>query len=381
MATTLTPFLYQTRTILRASAAVRAFSATAGQLHRPPREQPIPFEWEGSIEEERPDIPSGRDGGVRSTITPTERHVFRKIFDDLAKRNPTLAQPSSLSSDNADAADAPETGSRDAILSKYPPSLRRAAEAALGMREVSDDHPERPFASRIAFKREEMEPDQVDAETQDIHDELRTLEAIKLQQLLDVCNTDVEVWDVLEQEVFSMVEKLGIAQGKPQEGKKKAKIERQAPSLNMDSHGPVYSMHLLKALRTLDQNFTQSSPLALNVLPRVKELGLASYVLGVSTPFYNELASILWYRHGDTQAVLAVLDEMQYAGLFYDKQTLRLIDTIELALDSFRDRQLGVFSKAVGTIPGYNLDVKANVARYARRVRHAIRQQRTAARY
>ncbi|KAI8317650.1 hypothetical protein K4K59_000003 [Colletotrichum sp. SAR11_240] len=376
MATTLTPFLYQTRTILRASVALRSFSTTASSLSRPPREQPIPFEWEGSIQEERPDIPSGRDGEIRSTITPSERHVFRKIFDDMAKRSATPSGPSR----KLDADAGSDATSRDDVLSKYPASLRRAAEAALGMREMSGDYFEedRPKrVSRIALKSEEDEAN-VPTKVRDARDDLHMMEGARLQQILDTCNTDVEVWNVLEEEVFSMIEKLGIAENRPQEEQPGTETQKQKPVLDMDTHGPIYSMHLLKGLKTLDQVFTKPSPLALNILPRVKALGIASYVLGVSTPFYNELASILWFRHGDTQAVLALLDEMQDAGLFYDKDTLRVVDSIELALDSFRNRGLGVFSKIVGTIPGYNLDDKAMVARAARRVRHAVKNQRMA---
>ncbi|KAK1687520.1 hypothetical protein BDP55DRAFT_630713 [Colletotrichum godetiae] len=397
MATTLTPFLYQTRTILRGSVSIRSLSTTAGRLHAHPRgrgQQSIPFEWDGPAQE-RTDIPSGPDGERKSTITPTERQVFRAIFDDIAKRSgQALPQPTPDAADDASSSSQiepePESGSRDAILRKYPPALRRAAEVALGMRQIQGDQ---LASSRISFKpEEELESDLAEAAKLDAaRRDARAQEAVRLQALLDQCNTDVEVWTVLERDVFSMVARLGISEdqnhqpdpekkAKPAQKKKSSK-KAQPDALSMDSHGPLYSMHLLQGLKTLDQSFAHSSPLALNVLPRVKDLGLASYVLGVSTPFYNELASILWYRHGDTQAVLAVLDEMQFAGLFYDMQTLRLVDTIELALDSFRGGKLGVFSKAVGTMPGYNLDVKSKVARYARRVRHSLREHNGSARY
>ncbi|KAI3545556.1 hypothetical protein CSPX01_04862 [Colletotrichum filicis] len=397
MATTLTPFLYQTRTILRASVSVRSLSTTAGRLHPRSRgSQSIPFEWDGPAQE-RPDIPSGPDGERKSTITPTERQVFRAIFDDIAKRGgqvpPQAATPGAADDAAASSSQVetePESGSRDAILRKYPPALRRAAEVALGMRQVQGDQ---LTSSRISFKpEEELESDLEEAaKLEAARRDARAQEAVRLQALLDQCNTDVEVWNVLERDVFSMVARLGISEDKQRQPDpekkakpslhKKSSKKAQPDALSMDSHGPLYSMHLLQGLKTLDQSFAHSSPLALNVLPRIKELGLASYVLGVSTPFYNELASILWYRHGDTQAVLAVLDEMQFAGLFYDMQTLRLIDTIELALDSFRGGKLGVFSQAVGTMPGYNLDVKSRVARYARRVRHSLRERRGSARY
>ncbi|OLN91656.1 hypothetical protein CCHL11_06671 [Colletotrichum chlorophyti] len=392
MPTSLTPFLYQTRTILRASVALRSLSTTASHHQHHPRrtrgEQSIPFEWDGPAEE-RADIPSGPDASEKSTITPTERHIFRNIFTDIAKRgqSPGQAPPSGLPQDARASLETSELGSRDAILSKYPPALRRAAEVALGMRDAQGDTP--PSMSPISFKPEEdIEASEQEAarltkiaEQEAARERFRTQEVARLQALLDQCNTDVEVWNVLENEVFSMVEKLGIAVEKPQTDKNGGKKGKAENVLDMDSYGPLYSLHLLQGLKTLDQAFTRPSPLALSILPRIKELGLASYVLGVSTPLYNELASIFWYRHGDTNAVLAVLDDMQFAGLFYDHETLRLVDTIELALDSFRNGELGVFSKTMVTMPAYNLDVKSTFARYARRVRHGIRAESGSAKY
>ncbi|KAJ0165079.1 hypothetical protein CTA2_12410 [Colletotrichum tanaceti] len=411
---TLTPFLYQTRTILRASAALRSLSTSATR-HR--GEQPIPFEWDGHPADKRPDIPSGFNNPEKSTITPTEKHIFQRIFADIAERG----DRGGVGAATAEQQDAElgQLGSRDAVLSKFPRSLRRAAQAALELREVRGQD---PSSSRTSSKPEEEHLEQnggdLEAEMEQAarleaaYNEIRTTEIVRLQALLDQCNTDVEVWNVLERDVFSMVTKLGIsehnhpqpqpqsqsqAQTQPQTEKKgrgrpKKQQQQQQPEkmsdtesselpLIMDSHGPLYSIHLLQGLKTLDQSFGRPSALALNLLPRVKELGLASYVLGASTPLYNELASIVWYRHGDAQAVLALLDEMQFAGLHYDEQTLRLIGTIEMALASFRRGHLGVFSKAIGAMPGYNLDVKAQVARYARRVRTVVKNERDQARY
>ncbi|KAK2059490.1 hypothetical protein LY76DRAFT_592300 [Colletotrichum caudatum] len=408
---TLTPFLYHTRTILRASAALRSLSTSAGRLHAHPRtrgEQSIPFEWD-SPANEQPDIPSGLDNPEKSTITPTEKFIFQNIFADIAKRS---GRPDPHAAAAYQAKDDDEARPREAILSKFPRSLRRAAQAALELREAPGG--DVPFSSRVSVKTEEQlrEQDAVleaqreqAARIEAAHNELRTHEIVRLQALLDQCNTDVDVWDVLERDVFSMVAKLGISEGDQQvqpppsqtvtkdkgrpkrTGKEEAAAAAVAttlpdpPALEMDAYGPLYSMHLLQGLKTLDQSFTRSSALTLNVLPRVKELGLASYVLGVSTPFYNELASILWYRHSDTQAVLDVLDEMQFAGLSYDEQTLRLVDAIEMALASFRRGQLGIFSKAIGAMPSYNLDVKSRVERYGRRVRRDVREQKGKARY
>ena len=48
------------------------------------------------------------------------------------------------------------------------------------------------------------------------------------------------------------------------------------------------------------------SPLTFSLLPRIKELGLESFVLGVSTPFYNELLEIYWKRRGDLLGMMGL---------------------------------------------------------------------------
>ena len=157
-------------------------------------------------------------------------------------------------------------------------------------------------------------------------------EKARIQSLMQSCTTDVALWKVLEDHVFSMVERLGIsnrkaADPKPRD-KKTPKKKSPPPALSMERYGPLYSVHLLSALRHLDRGFATPSPLALNVLPRILELGMASYVLGVSTRFYNEVMSIYWYRYGDVESVMRLLKEMERAGLSGDGQTLRIVEAV-----------------------------------------------------
>ena len=69
--------------------------------------------------------------------------------------------------------------------------------------------------------------------------------------------------------------------------------------------------------------------LAFDVFPRIKELGLSSYVLGVSTPLFLKLADIHWKRYGDGVAAFDTLDEMKPLGIF-PTQPDRLLEVEEL---------------------------------------------------
>jgi len=93
-------------------------------------------------------------------------------------------------------------------------------------------------------------------------------------------------------------------------------------------YGPLYPAYLLLALRRLDTAFHLPSPYVFNLLPRIKELSLESYVLGISTPFYNELLDIYWRRRGDLQGMLALLEEMRHCGLYFDEQTSSILASV-----------------------------------------------------
>ncbi|KAI1826379.1 hypothetical protein F4861DRAFT_105137 [Xylaria intraflava] len=102
--------------------------------------------------------------------------------------------------------------------------------------------------------------------------------------------------------------------------------------LSLYIHGPLYPAYLLLALRRLDTAFKSSSPLVFSMLPRIKELGMESYVLGVSTPFFNELLEIYWTRYGNLAGMLDLLEEMKHCGLYFDKRTAAILGRAQTGL-------------------------------------------------
>ena len=118
----------------------------------------------------------------------------------------------------------------------------------------------------------------------------------------------------------------------------------------MGVHGPLYSSHLLFGLRLLDQAFPRPSTLVMSVLPRIKQLGLASYVLGAPTSLYNALMEIVWNRYNDAATVFSLWDEMHHAGLSYDEDSRRILITAWESLQSSSDGQRGTFLQEVTSI-------------------------------
>ncbi|CRK42913.1 hypothetical protein BN1723_007517, partial [Verticillium longisporum] len=401
---TLLPFLYHTRTLQRATSktplaltSLRCYHASSLRANRRSQDRnldTIPFEWAGEPAKE----PSRHEGnaenhdGTRrernkrhaSTITPTEKRAFNDIFADLAKRSrngalfpglgPDAPQDSqdrtmralreALGTQNQDISPASADADTPEWMLKYPASLRRSVRAALGHQTRVQE----------AVAAEEIKPVEVDPLVQEqlaAQKQAREAEIERFDLLVKECRTDLDVWNVLNREVFSMIDKLGVADVST------VAAEETQEKLDMNLYGPLYSQHLLRALKALDTEFARSSPLVFNLLPRVRELGFASYVLGATTSFFNELATIYWRRNGDVRGVIGLLQEMQHAGLSFDKGTLALVRAIEASLDGMASESQGPFTQVLATMPDYSFDVRAQLTSLVNKIIPAVRDDRS----
>ncbi|KAI4864461.1 hypothetical protein F4820DRAFT_423613 [Hypoxylon rubiginosum] len=447
---TLLPFLYQTRTILRANPRTTAVFARSFYRSRQLRgKDDIPFVSEID-EETRGEIETNDDAVTpseptrRGTITPSERHIFEGIFADIRARGlkPTLhedglpptsdAALSTLKIMQQAAQDAGQpspahnapprafagaAGNRQRALLRFPPDLRAAASKAFDTIGTSATGPSRyddvgydeadiEAASR-EYVDEGWKPPAYTLDRSFNLEAKRSPERKRVESLINAAKTDFELWDVLEKEVFIMPAKLGLntstselekmdstelaeAKGKKKRGRPEAtKTSEKVPEadaaakdenpsssekLSIYVHGPLYPAYLLLALRRLDKAFSRPSPLALSVLPRIKELGLESYVLGVSTPFYNELLQIYWNSRGDLSGMLDLLDEMRQCGLYFDEQTKSFLSHVD-----FRVRHLGLasgsFTRAVMSMPEYGRSVRNRIEEWHKAVDLSIRER------
>lgn len=206
---------------------------------------------------------------------------------------------------------------------------------------------------------------------------------------MDDCDTDTALWKVLEAEVFSLPQRLGILETKPpvaaQQNTKKTK-KKSTPKTKsektevadrriMDVHGPLYSHYLNRGLALLDTAFSQSSPYVFKVLPRIKELGLPSYVLGVSTAFYARLARIYWERHGDATSTLDMLQEMTETGLYPNREVEALLKSLRIQLHGCTWGAQGPFVMAMMEAPPYDAALVQRLEEMDEFVRQSVLEQ------
>lgn len=352
-----------------------------------PRKQDnsIPFEWDHDTPLEE----VGDAADKQSTITPSEAEVFKGIFDDIAQgRMPSARKRPAPSGSTPHVWSAPSskeqpppgmarsiveqarvTEFRDKILRRYPSSLRHAAQVALGLYEL-----EPKSNNGAASKMMELdEAYRARLEERAKYEVARTEERERVDALMEACDTDVALWRVMETEVFSLPARLGIVQGAKRKGKtgetgktgqRKSATETNAPppatthaadeKRVMDVHGPLYPHFINRGLALFETSFSRPSDYAFEILPRIKELGLPSYVLGVSSPFYSRLARMHWNRFGDASSALDVLQEMSSAGLYADEGVRELLVTMRDHLHGCAWGAQGPFVMGVMEAPPYD---------------------------
>ena len=182
---------------------------------------------------------------------------------------------------------------------------------------------------------------------------------------LERASTDVEIWGVLEREVFSVVSELNekIEEDKRARRKEMEVEEAKERSKKMEGAGEELGKHLVKkregkvkreeiierevsmALATnelffiLQENYAEyllralrllrshhpTSNYALYLLPTIKRLGPISYVLGTSPGLYNELLFLKWTEYSDLHGMADLLQEMMDKGIETNSVTMVLL--------------------------------------------------------
>ncbi|KAH7382909.1 hypothetical protein BKA64DRAFT_683508 [Cadophora sp. MPI-SDFR-AT-0126] len=346
-----------------------------------------------------------KHGARDSTITDQERSAFQKIFSDIFKRSNRAGgslgstttselfdnDPFEMESEPRNIGQAKKNlgniltsatqrnpqsrREMETALEKYPTALRAAAAKAMGYIEDESDVEQIKSSRNAVLDTEALEA-------------LREPERKRVEGLMNGANTDFELMEIMEKEVFSLISKLGLDDGPPKnagaqtslkgkkkKGSKNAKLSRKTDTVTniepqekseattsepavggvspLALYGPLYPSYLLLGLRLLDRSFAKPSPLALSILPRIKSLGYISQILGGTTPLYNELLNIYRYRYDDFRGMLDLLHEMERAALEFDEDTLAIVrNTAKFQLSIYRGEK-GNTMKALWAMPEF----------------------------
>lgn len=323
-----------------------------------------------------------------STVTASEQAVFNKLLKDVS-------QSTTLEPDDEDEI----VLDQDEPISRYDPNvdlnsifedairqLRRQEEEAAKsaarsllfatmprQRAIDSLVPdgEQMLSARV-FKRplklangttlgNEVETEEERARLEVACDDHRTM----LMRMLDSANSDVEIWQVLEKEVFSLITHLDVhtklveraekekalqaakARKAEAEGKDTADVKLEKGDLTKKEMSSIklsrtkaipidnllsilhrnYAEYCLHALRILRRKYP-TSLYAPQVLSTIKRRGPISHVLGVSTDLYNEILFLKWTQYSDLHGMVETIEEMFNQGIESNEVTIALIKGI-----------------------------------------------------
>jgi hypothetical protein len=202
-------------------------------------------------------------------------------------------------------------------------------------------------------------------------DESILKEKLRVSSLLELAETDFDVWRILEKDVFKHVEQLNaliIEEQKAEKAKPKmdgrykdqrdAAAAAAAAALNAVQELPNppkakdpriasvlvilqanYGVHCLDAMRILRTRFP-TSLYATALIPHIKRLGHISYILGASKALYNEMLYIRWVHYRDLHACADLVNEMLTQGVGTNKYTHAVfVDALKIRLAARRQRR------------------------------------------
>lgn len=335
-----------------------------------------------------------------STITASEQSVFDRIFADLAQSTAKEDPEDELINDDLEGEVEDEASLQtifDTAIQHFNVREDRHAEAEERNRlKVA----ERPLARVFNIV---SDKDSIWGKSGEVGDDYEVLATAhraheeKVYGMLDNVETDIELWRVLETEVFSLVEvfkarreeeerEAAQAAKKPKNGvgrrKKKEKEEtKEAPNIlsTSDALAPNallsilqanYGSYCLRAMRILRTRFP-TSPYTLYLLPTIKRLGSISYVLGASIHLFNEILFVKWSQYSDLHGIADLMVEMGAQGVEANEITLRLLSVIGKTRDKGRAGEHGLVMKAWwgmgGPVEGWK-----RIKGVARRARHEV---------
>ncbi|KAL8942722.1 MAG: hypothetical protein Q9211_001275 [Gyalolechia sp. 1 TL-2023] len=295
-----------------------------------------------------------------STITASESAIFERIFNEISS---DAAKKAIKEEDDFDDDGPIDTAYDDlnAVFEEALQSLKRRNEDMMDMQASEKQSvtswmryrtaiaPSRP---RPIFKLADIRGDENLKRIQKSVEEHKR----KVQHMLDEARTDVEIWKVLDMEVFSLihqyealrkeVEGRGLAI-KPRRRKASVSKSDQAGAGGAEKQEPAaktsareaefraiissnYGDYCLAAMRRLRSEFPMS-PYCMNMLPAVKRLGPISTVLAASVELYNETLFLQWKEYSDLHGMADLILEMGHQSIESNEVTLKILKMVQYA--------------------------------------------------
>ncbi|KAL9008657.1 MAG: hypothetical protein Q9173_006237 [Seirophora scorigena] len=362
--------------------AQRSFHAT----HRRQRSA-IPFEHE--LEDQRPDRNRGSAGYDRivhgneadydpsrpprpSTITASEKAVFerisRQISADATKNATNEEDPLDDRLEDEQSTTGDAYGDLNAIFDDALRKLRQDGQQddvnIHHMREPRLDALPKEYQTAVDAYKNKSGSKRLDLSILRYGEDFEAIQQSvvdhkrKVLALLDGASSDMQIWRVLNTEVFTLIkqhdslkkeaEAREIAKKPKRKKGRRPKAEHEAVAAAEQKQtlrasekttqeakieailSSNYGDYCLAAMRHLRRGYP-TSPYCMNLLPTIKRLGPISHVLAASVDLYNEALFLLWKEYSDLHGMADLIIEMGNQGLPSNEVTLRIVRMVRNA--------------------------------------------------
>lgn len=356
---TLLPFLYQTATIQQWKPATRPvarrnISSRPRRQDDTPLKEDIPFEdAEGTLPPTIEEAQSAR----KTTITDTERAAFEKLYKTFntqrrSKEKDGEHEEADQIADEYYEDD--EEGSGNSLDKVFEQVLRgspRLQNAQKDCSNVQSILKKSSGASALIKEPSSLEADtpqnkkKIAARTEKERiRKLRHEDRDRIDKLIKSAQTDLQLWQILDREVFEQLRKLDLDNAntdKKEQRPTKTRV-KLTPTANIDTRilFPNYPHHLLTAIQTLRFHFPRS-PLPLTILPTIKALGRSSYALGATTQLYKHLLRTAWVQQSSYTMIDTLLTDMESNIVEFDLEILEVLDGVIREHEMAKSGKLG----------------------------------------
>ncbi|KAF2853919.1 hypothetical protein T440DRAFT_552532 [Plenodomus tracheiphilus IPT5] len=375
---TLLPFLYQTATIQQCTTATRP-STRRNFQSRSDGGGDIPFE-----DDTLPATPEQEPVRL-TTITDAERKAFRKLYLTAARQEKEKSTGRHAFERDEIADEYYEEDEEPAVsLDKVFDDVLKgkpALEARAGTRRTPPNRTKRPSIDAQTTDKDTSKSQSTSSTKKAALElkQLRTAELERFTHLLSTAKTDLELWHILEAQVFHPVRLLDLEDTLTPKTHQKALTSRlknprskqdQKPKDNTATTTTAATTHLeetdqtnkrilfqnfphylIHAITTLRSSFPTST-LPLSLLPTLKQLGRSAYALGATTTLYKHLLRTAWLQHASYHAIDALLTEMHNSAVEFDAEILALLDSI---IKEHNMARSGVFGREMLMVYGLEM--------------------------
>ncbi|GAM85514.1 hypothetical protein ANO11243_035210 [Dothideomycetidae sp. 11243] len=280
-------------------------------------------------------VPQQRINPLESTVTRREGAAFRRLQDLKTRSTSPAESPRPIVKRMA----APEPARRSTALSGLDDLLDSIEGEAVGI-PVTDNKPGKQAGktNTAAQSQVTFPPEKKRAGNPQLKERrkwrLNQNSAYRITaQEIKTADSDVQIWEILQKEVFKAVAELHLESPTMKLGDYPSDKMEQFFDLGVVLVDPLETIgsnfaHILSLAAEVLRTRFPTSPLQLSLIPELRKLGPTYFALGVTTDLYNHALEHALKQEQDLPGGLDILDEMDREVIEPNRKTLDVLSAV-----------------------------------------------------